>query len=134
MPNADQHSGTGTDPNDDQFLSIQINADQCQMPDWEELRGIDRQWEAFRISALILIGIDRGSLLKCIQSLYYQCLVAFGKTQDSEESHTLCTHCKIKIMKLIYVAILMPNLYGTPTRLQGNYEVFFLDITWYAAY
>ncbi len=72
MPiNADQTSGI--DPNVDQFWSMKINADKFRSipinADQSALRGIDRNWsaligndqhwEAFRINAMILIGIDR---------------------------------------------------------------------------
>ncbi len=63
MPNADQNSGI--DPNVDQFRLMPINSDQfywCLDP---ALRGIDRHWEAFRINAMILIGIGHWSRESC---------------------------------------------------------------------
>ena len=52
MPiNADQISGI--DPNVNQFWSMPINADQLL----SELIGIETHWDAFRINAMIFIGI-----------------------------------------------------------------------------
>ena len=108
--NADQNSGI--DPNVDQFLSMPINANQCQIQQnwcldpalividrhWEELIGIDRHW-----SAMISIethfgsmprfwstlGIDRGSPENC-RGRWNALLSRCGHLKDSSVKELQC--------------------------------------------
>ncbi len=93
------------------------NADQCRLKfwhgsqmsinsNWSPLIGNDRHWEAFQINAMILIGIDwhwlaligighwsalgidRGSLARCLSVRYIRYFIAFWLLRSySHKSH-----------------------------------------------